>query len=225
VFTTARHSALNLSQTNSIHNFLLYFFNILLNIISPPTSRSSKLFFSSRFPCQNPVCISPLPHMCHILRPFHLHVDIWWAVQIIKLLITHFSPSCYRFLLLILEHPECSSSVRRIMLKWLLNTGCDALTEGQAAGFPQRREETKIIKPKDFILIEQSPSLKANNHSHDQNISPNLHDPILHDTVHTSLPLVPLLSQMNLPYNLKLYVYKIHFNIILPFNIGPLRVL
>jgi hypothetical protein len=37
----------------------------------------------------------------------------------------------------------------------MLNTGCDALAEGQAAGFPERREETKFIKPKDVTLIEQ----------------------------------------------------------------------
>jgi hypothetical protein len=106
----------------------------------------------------------------------------------------------------------------------MLNTGCDALdSEGQAVGFPERREETKFIKPKYVLLIEKSPSWEANIHSRDQNISLNLHDPILGDTVHTSLPLVPLLSQMNLLYNLKPYGYNIHFNIILPFNIGPLH--
>ena len=100
----------------------------------------------------------------------------------------------------------------------MLNTGCDALdSEGQAAGFPERRDETKFIKPEDFLLIEQSP-WEANSHSRDQNISLNLHDPILHDTVHTSPPLVPLLSQMNLLYNLKPCVYKINFNFILPFD-------
>jgi len=97
-------------------------------------------------------------------------------------------------------------------------------SEGQAASFPERREE-KLIKPKDFLLIEHSPSWEDNSHSRDQNISLNLHDPILHDIVHTSLLLVPLLSQMNLLYNPKPYVYNIHFNIILPFNIGSLRAL
>jgi len=87
----------------------------------------------------------------------------------------------------------------------MLSTGCDALdSEGQAGGFPERREETKFIKPKDFLLIEQIQSLEANIHSHYQNISLNLHDPLLHDIVHTSLPLVSLLSQMSLLYNLKL---------------------
>jgi phage anti-repressor protein len=57
----------------------------------------------------------------------------------------------------------------------MLNSGCDALdSEGQAAGFPDRREETKFINPKDFLLIEQSPSWEANIHSRDQNISLNL---------------------------------------------------
>jgi hypothetical protein len=38
----------------------------------------------------------------------------------------------------------------------MLSTGCDALdSEGQAAGFPERREKTKFITPKDFLLIEQ----------------------------------------------------------------------
>jgi hypothetical protein len=55
------------------------------------TLRSAKLYLSLRFPHQNPVCTSPLPHSCHMLRPSDSSLfgrwNICWAVQIVKLLI------------------------------------------------------------------------------------------------------------------------------------------
>jgi hypothetical protein len=44
---------------------------IHLNIILLSTHGSSKWALSLRFPHQNPVYTSPLPHTCHMLRPSH----------------------------------------------------------------------------------------------------------------------------------------------------------
>jgi hypothetical protein len=62
---------------------------------------SSKWSLSLRFPHQNPAYASPIPHTCHMPRPsyssryYHLN-NIWWGVQIIKLLVMYISPlPCY----------------------------------------------------------------------------------------------------------------------------------
>jgi hypothetical protein len=64
-------------------------------------SECSKWSLSFRFPHQNPVYTSPLPHTCNMPCSSHSsqfdHMNnICWGVQIIKLLSMQFSPlSCY----------------------------------------------------------------------------------------------------------------------------------
>ena len=70
VFTIARH--LSLSRTISVHSVSLppsHFLKIHLNIILPSTPGSSKGFFPSGFPHQNPVWTTPLP------PPYMLHAQ------------------------------------------------------------------------------------------------------------------------------------------------------
>jgi hypothetical protein len=61
---------------------------IHLNIILPSTPLSSIWFLSIRFPHQNPLHTSPLPHQSNMPRPshssrlYHPH-NIGWTVQII----------------------------------------------------------------------------------------------------------------------------------------------
>ena len=64
-----------------------------LNMILPSMPESSKRSLSLRFPLQNPVCSTRLPSTCSMSRPspspwFHYLNNIWWQVEIIKLLIT-----------------------------------------------------------------------------------------------------------------------------------------
>ena len=81
-----------LCQLDPVHITTFFFLKIHLNIILPTTPGSPKWSLSLRFPHQNPVYDSSLPHTCHIPRPshssrfYHSH-NIGWAVQIIKLLI------------------------------------------------------------------------------------------------------------------------------------------
>lgn len=84
-----------ISQMNPVQTHPIYFkihFNITL--ISMP--KSSKLSLSLQFPCQNLAHIS-LPYMMPHDQPissFYCHTNVSW-VQIINLLITESSPSCY----------------------------------------------------------------------------------------------------------------------------------
>ena len=59
-----------LSQINPLHA-PSHFLKIHLNIILPTTPGFSKWDFSLKVPCQNPVCISPLPCTCYMPRSFH----------------------------------------------------------------------------------------------------------------------------------------------------------
>ena len=78
-----------LSQLYPIHTSTFHFLKIHLIIILPSTPGSPKWSLSLRFPHQNPVHTSPLPHTCYMTHPSHssrfYHPNsIWWAVQIVK---------------------------------------------------------------------------------------------------------------------------------------------
>ena len=89
-----------LSQLDSVHTPTPYFLKIHLNIILPSTPGSPKWSLSLRFPRQNPLYATSLPHTCYIPHPFHsprfYHPNnIGWGVQIIHL-ITQVPPlPCY----------------------------------------------------------------------------------------------------------------------------------
>ena len=72
--------------------FPSHFLKIHLNITLPSTPGSSL-----RFPHLNLIYASPLPHTCYMPHPSHSSLfddpnNIWWAVQIIKLLIMQLPP-------------------------------------------------------------------------------------------------------------------------------------
>jgi len=60
-----------LSQLDPVHTHTFYFLKILLDIILLSLPGSPKLSPSFRFPNQNPVYASPLPHTCNMSHPFH----------------------------------------------------------------------------------------------------------------------------------------------------------
>jgi hypothetical protein len=84
-----------LSQFNPVHTPTSYFMKIRLNIIFPPTPGSPHWSLSLRFPHQNPIHASLLPHPRYMPRPsnfsrfYHPH-NIGWGVQFF---IMKFSPS------------------------------------------------------------------------------------------------------------------------------------
>jgi len=86
-----------LSQLHPVHTPTSHFPKIHPNIILPSMPGSPQWSPSFRFPHQNPVHISPLPHTRYMPRPshsswfYHPH-NIGWAVQIIQLFIMQFSP-------------------------------------------------------------------------------------------------------------------------------------
>ena len=59
------------SQINAVRVFPFHFLKIHLNIILPSTPVSSKWSPSIRFPNENPVYTSILPHICYMYRPSH----------------------------------------------------------------------------------------------------------------------------------------------------------
>jgi hypothetical protein len=84
-----------LSQPNLVHTPTSYFLKICLNIIlSTPGSPQCSLFL--RFPNQNPIHVSLLPHPRYMPFPsnssrFYHPQNIGWGVQVMKLLIIKFS--------------------------------------------------------------------------------------------------------------------------------------
>jgi len=60
-----------LSQLDPVHALTSHFLKIHLNIILSSTPGSPKWSLSLRFPHQNPVYISPLPHTCKMTRSSH----------------------------------------------------------------------------------------------------------------------------------------------------------
>ena len=82
----------NLSQLDPVHTPTSHFLKVHLNIILLSKPMSPKWPLSFRFPHQNPVYDSPIPHTCYMGRPSHssrhYHPNkTGWAVQIIQLLI------------------------------------------------------------------------------------------------------------------------------------------
>ena len=80
-----------LSQLDPFHIPTSHFLRAHLNIILPSAPGSPLWSLSLRFPHQNLVQTSPLPHMCHMPCPyhsfwFHHSHNIGGAVEIIKFL-------------------------------------------------------------------------------------------------------------------------------------------
>ena len=86
-----------LSQISPVHA-PSHFLNIHFNIILPSKPRSSKWFLFMKSPHQNPESppLFPICAMCptHLIHVDHLN-NIWWALQIIQLIIMQFSPLPY----------------------------------------------------------------------------------------------------------------------------------
>ena len=82
-----------LSQLDPVHIPTSHFLKIRFNIIILSTPGSPKCSLSLRFPHQNPVFATLLPHTRYMPRPsnsfwFYHPNDTGWGVQIIKLLIS-----------------------------------------------------------------------------------------------------------------------------------------
>ena len=98
-----------LSQLDPVHTPTSYFLKIHVNIILPSMPGSPNLSLSLRFPHQNPVYASPLPHTRYMPRLSHSRFynpnNIVWAVQITKLNIMLLTP-LPRYL--VPPRPKCS---------------------------------------------------------------------------------------------------------------------
>jgi hypothetical protein len=86
-----------LSQPNPVRPIDSYLPKVHLNVILPPTSRSSQWSLTFGPPNQNPVNTPPLPHACYMSRPphppwFNCPNNIRWRIQAVKFIIMQFSP-------------------------------------------------------------------------------------------------------------------------------------
>ena len=85
-----------LSQLDPVHTPTSFFLKSHLNTLLPSMPGSPKWSLSLRFPHENPVYDSSVPHTHYMTRPYHssrlYHPhNIGW-IHIIKLLIMYFSP-------------------------------------------------------------------------------------------------------------------------------------
>jgi hypothetical protein len=117
VFTRAQHW--QLSHVNPAHKFPSYFSKGYSNIILTSMIGSSKLPLPFTFYNQNAVCNSR-SYACCIIHPSHPPWfdgpnNIWWSVEVMKLLILQYSPPSCLFLHLmskyspqhpVLKHPQ-----------------------------------------------------------------------------------------------------------------------
>jgi hypothetical protein len=81
-----------LSQPNPVRPIDPHLPKVHLNVILPPTPRSSQRSLTFGLPNQNPVNTSPLPHACHTSRPphppwFNHPNNIRWRIQAMKFII------------------------------------------------------------------------------------------------------------------------------------------
>jgi hypothetical protein len=85
-----------LNQPNPVRPIDPYLPKVHLNVIFPPTPRSSQWSVPFGPPNQKPLNTSPLPHACHMSRPphppwFNHPNNIWWIIQAMKIIIMQFS--------------------------------------------------------------------------------------------------------------------------------------
>jgi hypothetical protein len=107
----------SLSHTNQTHILTSCYFQIIFKIILPSMPTSSKLYSSFRLSDQEFVSISHLPRAYYM--PYTLHSflldhykrpNIWWRVQIIKLLVYQLFPTaCFFYSLKLKYSPQCSA--------------------------------------------------------------------------------------------------------------------
>jgi hypothetical protein len=115
-FTFARHLSLSWARSiqavpphpTSWRSTLILSSHLLLGLQSG--------LFPSGFPTINPVYTSLLLHTCCMFRPYHPRFDhpndIWWGVEIIKLLSMQFSPlPCFLVSLRLKYSPQHSQGV------------------------------------------------------------------------------------------------------------------
>jgi hypothetical protein len=89
-----------LSQFDPVHTPTYHLLNIHLNNILPSTPGSPKWSLSLRFPHQNPLFTSPLPHTRYMPRPSHsswfYHPNnIGWGVQSVNEFISKMCPQTF----------------------------------------------------------------------------------------------------------------------------------